>query len=66
MVGELAQQLPVEIALERHDEIRKLTGLNPLPLAKFGMFGVDVDVAVGPEKAGEEPVLVLALELPAP
>src|SRR6476469_7906949 len=60
VVGEFAQQAPVKVALERHDRVGKRGRLDPLPVAKLGVAGGDVDVAVAPEEARQIPVLVLA------
>ena len=66
MFGELLQQPPIEIALERYDQLRKLLRLDPLPVAKLRMLCGDVHVRIGAEEAGEEPVLVLPLPFAAP
>src|SRR4051794_19060592 len=65
-VREFPEQLAVELALERHDQVGKLCRLDPPPLAELGVLGVDVDVGIGAEEAREEPVLVLPLPLAAP
>src|SRR5215472_11505061 len=66
MLREFAEKPTIEIALERHDQLRERYGFDPFPLAKLGMRRKDVDVGISPEEAGKVPVLVLSDIFAAP
>src|SRR5690606_32551843 len=53
--------------LEGHDDVGKLLGIDPLPLAQLGrVVGIEVDVSVGAGETHEEPGLALPFVAAAP
>src|SRR5713101_6373183 len=56
--AELGQHVEVELALERHDQLRQPFGYDPFPGVEFGVLGGGrVDIAVRAGKAHREPFL---------
>jgi ribokinase len=60
------QYVDVELALERHDQLRKAHRRDPLPGVEFRVLGGEIDVAVQAGEAHDKPFLPLAAVAPAP
>src|SRR5690554_3969187 len=63
---ELGEYGGVGLALERHDIGEQLVGRQPAPLGKFGVGGLDRDLAILALKTCEEPFLLLPPIPPLP
>ncbi len=64
--AEFGDEVLIEPAFERHDQIGNGFQLDPLPVEKFRVLGGDVDVVVGAGEADQEPLLALAAKPAAP
>ena len=46
VLSELGQDVDIELALERDDQLRQLLRRDPLPSVEFRMLGGEVDIGV--------------------
>ncbi len=64
--GEVVHEAAVKVALEFDDKSGEIARLNPFPVAKLRVLGVEVHVVVAAQEPRQEPVLHLALPLSPP
>src|SRR5882672_1470085 len=65
-VPELVDHGLIDRPLERHDQTRQLSHLDPAPVVELAVMAVEPDVAILAQEAHGEPLLALAAIAAAP